>query len=88
MQLEKHEDRHNLKLSAVSKPSQAGTSESAPSGASPEAEQLQAGEDLQPDDVTAELEEAECEPNVLVYSLSAAGDSIPQALSALAKQVS
>lgn len=55
----------------------------------PEAEQLQEGEDLQPDAVTADLDEAESfPPNVLVYSLSAAGDSVQQALSALAKQVS
>ena len=52
------------------------------------AEQRQSGEEsegLQPDAVSADLDEAE--PNVLVYSLSAAGDSIQQALSALAHQV-
>lgn len=71
-----------------------GASESAAlgaeSGASPEVEQRQSGEELQPDAVTADLDEADCfpsEPNVLVYSLSAAGDSVQQALSALAKQV-
>ena len=89
MQPDEQQDRQNAAVSE-----QPGASESAASGvesgASPEAEQRQSGKELQPDAVTADLGEADCfspEPNVLVYSLSATGDSVQQALSALAKQV-
>ena len=89
---EEREDRQIPENAAASEHS--GESESAASGpesgASPEAEQRQSGEKVQPDAGTADLDEAEDftpEPNVLIYSLSAAGDSVQQALSALAKQV-
>ncbi|KAL3158250.1 hypothetical protein ABBQ38_010502 [Trebouxia sp. C0009 RCD-2024] len=49
----------------------------------------QAGEELQSDNSTSDIVGADSfvlEPDVLVYCLSAAGDSVQQALSALAKQ--
>ena len=89
---EEQEDRQNPEDAGAREHS--GDSESAASGAesgaSLEAEQRQSGEKLQPDAGTADLDEADDfppEPNVLVYSLSAAGGSVQQALSALVKQV-
>lgn len=53
-------------------------------------QQQQAGEELQSDNLTSDDVVGDSflpEPNVLVYCLSAAGDNVQQALSALAKQV-
>ena len=84
---EEQEDYQHREIAAADE--QSGASESAASGtesgALPEADQRQPGEELQPHAVSADLDEAE--PNVLVYSISIADDSIQQALSALAKQV-
>ena len=55
-----------------------------------EEQQQQAGKELLPDVLKSDLAGADSfllEPNVLVYCLSASGNSVQQALSALTKQV-
>ena len=86
---DKQEDCQNPTNPVIGEQAESGVSESEAADTT-EAEQLQPAEESQPDIVTSDLDEPDSfplEPNVLVYSLCAADDSIQQALSALAKQV-